>query len=72
MSMSLKEMELAIFNLQNNLNALMSRNTNGRIDDTKGEVRKVEANGNAAIQEVDDSVAETMLLMVEMMKGETE
>lgn len=62
--MTQHEMEIAILNLQNNLNALMSRNTNGRIDDTKGEVRATKAE----IKTVSDETVENAITMADFME----
>ncbi len=62
--MTLKGMELAIKTLQNDIKALASRNYNGRIDDTKGEIRATKAE----IKTVSDETVENAITMADFME----
>ncbi len=62
--MNLKEMELTIKSLRNDIKALASRNYNGRIDNTKGEV----AATKAEIKTVSDETVENAITMADFME----
>lgn len=66
--MTLKEIEIAIQNLQKSIQSLASRNYNGRIDDTKGEIRATKAEGKADIQSVSNEIADASMTMANFME----
>lgn len=68
--MTKKELELKVLNLEKCVLALASRKVTEKAENAFSEALRIEAKADSAIDEVDEEVAEALLLIAEVMKGE--
>ena len=68
--MTLKDVMLKINNLEKNLLALVSRGYGDKAEKALSEAERVESKEDSAIEELDEGLAEAMLMIVDVMKGE--
>ena len=68
--MTLEELSIRVENLEKQLTALASRKYGERAEKALSETARVETKHDTAIDEIDEEVAETLLLIADIMKGE--
>lgn len=68
--MTLEELAVRAENLEKQLTALASRKYGERAEQALSETTRVETKHDQAIDEVDEEIADALLLIADIMKGE--
>ena len=68
--MTLKELTIKVLNLEKQLTSLATRNFGERADKALSDSARVERKEDDAVADLDDGIAEVMLMIVDVMKGE--
>lgn len=68
--MTLKDLFIKVENLEKNMLNLAKRNYGERAEKALSENARVERKEDEAVADLDDGIAEVMLMIVDVMKGE--